>query len=161
MHMNKIFRKLNSLFIITTKKIRHIKASLILGQIGNDSKILGRVVFYSPENISIGNFTSLNEAVIINGLGGVEIGDNVHISPGVIINSGGLNIANTGFDRKNVDAKVVISDGVWIASGAIVNPSVTIGKNSVVGAGSVVTKSIPENEVWVGVPAKFLKSINS
>ena len=49
--------------------------------------------------------------------------------------------------------------GAWIASYAIILPGVTIGKNSVVGAGSVVTKDIPDYEVWAGVPAKKIKDL--
>lgn len=54
---------------------------------------------------------------------------------------------------------VVIREGAWIASDAIILPGVTIGKNAVVGAGSVVTKDVPDNEVWAGTPAKFIKKI--
>jgi maltose O-acetyltransferase len=54
---------------------------------------------------------------------------------------------------------VVIGDGAWIASRVTILPGVTIGKNSVVGAGSVVTHDIPDNQVWVGVPARYLKDI--
>ena len=48
---------------------------------------------------------------------------------------------------------------VWIGSGAIVLPGVTIGDNSVIAAGSVVTKDVPENSVYGGNPAKLIKKI--
>ena len=51
---------------------------------------------------------------------------------------------------------VTIEDGVWIGGGAILLPGVTIGKNSVIGAGSVVTRSIPENCVAVGNPCRVI-----
>jgi maltose O-acetyltransferase len=54
---------------------------------------------------------------------------------------------------------VVIKNGVWIASGAIICPGVTIGENAVIGAGSVVTKDVPDDEMWAGVPAVFKKKI--
>ncbi len=53
-----------------------------------------------------------------------------------------------------------IGKNVWIGSGAIVLPGVTIGDNSIVGAGSVVTKNVEPNSVVAGNPAKFIKSIN-
>ncbi|WP_312364794.1 DapH/DapD/GlmU-related protein [Sphingobacterium sp.] len=57
------------------------------------------------------------------------------------------------------DLPVILKKGCWIGANTIILPGVTIGENSVVGAGSVVTKSIPKNVVAVGNPAKVLKSI--
>ena len=54
---------------------------------------------------------------------------------------------------------VTIEDGVWIGGGAILLPGVTIGKNSVIGAGSVVTRSIPENCVAVGNPCRVIRRL--
>ncbi|MGO2320484.1 MAG: DapH/DapD/GlmU-related protein, partial [Vibrio toranzoniae] len=52
-----------------------------------------------------------------------------------------------------------VGDNVWLGGGVIIFPGVNIGKNSVIGAGSVVTKDIPENVVAVGNPCKMLKSL--
>lgn len=54
---------------------------------------------------------------------------------------------------------IIIKDGAWIASGVIVCGGVTIGKNAVVGAGSIVTHDIPDNEMWIGQPARYHKTI--
>lgn len=54
---------------------------------------------------------------------------------------------------------IIIEDNVWIGGGAIILAGVTIGKNSVIGAGSVVTKSIPSNSVAVGSPCKVIKKL--
>ena len=56
---------------------------------------------------------------------------------------------------------VKIEDGVWIGGGTIILPGVTIGRNSVIGAGSVVTRSIPENCVAVGNPCRVIKQIDN
>ena len=56
---------------------------------------------------------------------------------------------------------ITIEDNVWIGGGAILLPGVTIGKNSVIGAGSVVTRSIPENCVAVGNPCRIMKHIDN
>ena len=63
---------------------------------------------------------------------------------------------------KNADkfGKIVIEDNVHIGWDTIIMPGVTIGKNSIIGCGSVVTKSIPDNSVAVGVPAKVIESID-
>lgn len=55
---------------------------------------------------------------------------------------------------------ITIKENVWIGAGVTVLPGCTIGNNSIVGAGSVVTKSIPENEIWAGVPARKIRAIN-
>lgn len=62
-------------------------------------------------------------------------------------------------DGAQFSIPVKIEDNVWIGSGVIILPGVTIGKNSVVGAGSIVTKSIPENVVAVGNPCRVLREI--
>ena len=64
-------------------------------------------------------------------------------------------------DRHNLFhfGKVTIKENAWICIGAIICPGVTIGKNAVVAAGSVVTKDVPDNVVVGGVPAKVIKRI--
>lgn len=54
---------------------------------------------------------------------------------------------------------VKIGRNVWIGSNSTILPGVTVGDNAVIGAGSVVTKDIPENTVFAGNPAKFIKNI--
>jgi len=54
----------------------------------------------------------------------------------------------------------VVKSGAAIGAGSIILPGVSIGSNSLVGAGSVVTKNIPDGEVWVGHPAKFVRKIS-
>ena len=61
-------------------------------------------------------------------------------------------------DVARLAAQVVTGVG-FLGAGAIILPSVHIGKNVIVGAGSVVTKSIPAGEIWIGNPAKFLRKI--
>lgn len=88
----------------------------------------------------------------------VLIGQGVHIY-----------INNHRFDRTDVPIidqgyyesnGVVLKRGAWIGANAIILPGVTIGKNSVIGAGSVVTKSVPDYVIAVGNPAKVIKNLN-
>lgn len=58
-------------------------------------------------------------------------------------------------------APITIKDGVWLGAHTTVLKGVTIGDRSVVGAGSVVTKDIPADELWAGNPARFIKKINN
>lgn len=140
-------------------RVRNYYHRCLFGNFGEGSAILGNITLYHPENISFGKYSTLNEGVLLNARSAIKIGNYVHISPYVIINAGGLDYRLTMNKRAHISKPVLIGDGVWICSGAIINPGVTIGRNSVVGAGAVVTKSIPENCVAVGVPAKVTKKI--
>ena len=63
------------------------------------------------------------------------------------------------FQDHDEDQEVIIKEGSWIGANAIILPGVTIGKNSVVGAGSIVTKDIPDFTVAVGNPARVVKKL--
>ena len=63
-------------------------------------------------------------------------------------------------DRDLSSHDVIIEDNVWIGEMVSILPGVTIGKNSIIGSNSVVTKSIPENCIAVGNPAKIVKKYN-
>jgi acetyltransferase-like isoleucine patch superfamily enzyme len=117
------------------------------------------VTFWFPAKIKIGKNSSLNQGVIIDGTGGVEIGSGVRIAAYTMINTADhefkerdSNIAEQGF----VLGKVIIEDDVWIGGGAMINKGVRIGKGSVIGAGSVVTRDIPPYSIAVGVPCKVI-----
>lgn len=62
-------------------------------------------------------------------------------------------------ERKTKTAPVIINQGVFIGTGSIILKGVEIGENSVIAAGSVLSKSVPQNQVWGGNPAKFIKNI--
>ena len=91
-------------------------------------------------------------------LGGITIEDDVLVGPNVQLIT--ENHPTNPSERKSLDLKsILIQKNAWIGAGAIILPGVTVGENSVVAAGSVVTKDIPANTVVGGVPAKFIKSI--
>ena len=66
---------------------------------------------------------------------------------------------HVGEDRDHVDGSIVIEDGAWIGAGAIILPNVVVGARSVVGAGSVVTRSVPPGCVVAGNPARLLRRL--
>ena len=101
----------------------------------------------------------------------IDIGNNVLIAPNVQIYTATHSVR---LDERMVQdwsegeeicrtyaLPVKIEDGVWIGGGTIILPGVTIGRNSVIGAGSVVTRSIPENSVAVGNPCRVIKQIDN
>lgn len=85
----------------------------------------------------------------------ITIGNHVHITAGVTILTHSLDTTKSGINW--VKTSVTIEDDCFIGTNSIICNEVTIGKNSIVGAGSIVTKSIPPNEIWAGNPAKFIK----
>ncbi len=125
--------------------------------LGKGSLVLGRITVYQPYNVSIGNGTVINEGVLLNASAKLEIGNHVSVSPYAIINTGSLEYRKPMHTRGHISKPVTVRDGAWIASNAIINPGVTIGRNSVVAAGAVVTKDVPDGMVALGVPAKFRK----
>lgn len=106
------------------------------------------------------NFCGGNDVKILCS-GKVIIGDNVSCAGGVFITSEnhGLNPLTESFNDNMLECHVTkIGNGVWIGEKAIILPGVEIGEKSVIGAGSVVTKSIPPYSIAVGNPAKVIKT---
>lgn len=154
-----LFQKLFQFSWYKINDLRTMFWSIVFGSFGKKSRVFGRIIVYTPHNIVLGDRSTLNAGCILNAHALLNIGNDVHISSGVIINTGGLDYSKLKKDRAHFKSKVIIEDGVWIGSGAIINPGVKIGENSVVGAGAVVTKDVPSNVVVVGVPARVIKKL--
>ena len=120
------------------------------------SKIeIGKRVIIRPGTMLFGESESLETSIIIE--------DDVMMGCGVQ-----FYINNHRFDRLDIplvdqgyypDEMIVLKKGCWIGANAIILPGVTIGRNSVIGAGSVVTKSVTDGVVAAGIPAKIIKII--
>lgn len=111
--------------------------------------------------IKIGNNTYIGHYCVLLGGGFIEIGKKVLISPGVIITTQGHFFQKTDRfmkDQPTLVAKIVIEDDVWIGANATILPGVKVGKGSVIGAGSIVNRDIPEYSVAAGVPAKVIRN---
>lgn len=122
--------------------------------------ILPGTILCYPYRIKIGYNVFINRGGYITARGPIIIGDNVIIGPGVVINSGMHNYQDKTTLIRNQGHRILpidIENDVWIGANAVIMPGVTIGKGSVVGAGAVVTTSIPPYSVAVGVPAKVKK----
>lgn len=147
--------------------------SELFAKIGNNVKI--DVPFYCDygQHISIGNNVIININCTFVDCNKITIGNNVLIASNVQIYTAThpVNISDRLLDNWSYNNShaffntyalpVTIEDNVWIGGGVIILPGVTIGKNSVIGAGSVVNKSIPPNSLAVGNPCKVIRKINN
>ena len=141
--------------------LRRLWLSRVLGiRLGPGAGVhLGCYVwFYGPsqirrDGIEIGAYTRINRGCTLDTRGGLHIGANVSISPEVMILTAEHRLTDARFVEES-RAPVAIGDHVFIGSRAVILPGVSLGRGSVVAAGSVVTRSVDELVVVGGVPAK-------
>ena len=132
----------------------------LLGAFGEDSEI--RPPFYCDYGYqtTVGARTFANFGLTCLDVATVTIGDDVQIGPNVALLTP-THPVEPGPRRDKWEAAlpITIGDNVWLGGGVIVCPGVSIGENSVVGAGAVVTRDIPPNVVGVGSPARVVKTL--
>lgn len=116
----------------------------------------------TPYLVEFGSDIYLNRNVILDATAHIGIGDHVMIGPNTYI-------TDHDHDFKGADVKekigtlpldgipTIIEENVWIGANVVVLKGVTIGENSIIGAGSIVTKSIPKNSIALGNPCRVLK----
>lgn len=150
---------------------------------GRGSKIYGSVRMDTPpyRRFTIGrdsvieSFSCINNAVgdVVIGdktriglhctiIGPVTIGNNVNLAQGIVVTALNHNFTDCTkrIDEQGISTKeVTIGNDVWIGANATILPGVTIGRHSVVAAGSVVTKDVPDYTVVGGVPARVMKKL--
>lgn len=129
--------------------------------------VLGPGAFVRPTlrcdygfNISIGARSFLNFDCTLLDCNRIEIGDDVQIAPGVHIYTAAHPLdAAQRMSGAEFALPVVIGNGVWLGGGTIVCPGVTIGENTVVGAGSVVLRDLPPRVLAVGNPCRVVRAL--
>lgn len=126
--------------------IYHQDKSVIFGdvQIGDNCKIHAPVWI---ADVVIGSNCKIQAFAFIPK--GVTIGNNVFIGPHVCFTND-KHPPSQGMEW----SETVVEDGVIIGANATILPGITLGKECIIGAGAVVTKSVPPNEIWVGNPAR-------
>lgn len=134
-----------------------INSGKLTNPIGGDIKttLIGK--------IEIGNNVGISNATIV-AYKGVKIGDNVLIGGSTKIYDTDFHSLQFKYRMEKPDlhiktAKVEIGDGSFIGAHCIILKGVTIGKRCIIGAGSVVTKNIPDGEIWAGNPARFIRKV--
>lgn len=150
------------LFLPPTRLFRLRTRLLHLAMVNIDisARFCGHGWIYGQGSLNIGKRTWLSPGVVIYTHPNAEIiiGDNCDIGPGVKLITG--THAYGGEDRragKGLALPITIGDGCWVGAGVTILGGVTIGKGTVVAAGSVVTKNVPENVLSAGIPSSQKK----
>jgi acetyltransferase-like isoleucine patch superfamily enzyme len=155
----RIIAILNRLTFDDADQVRALFSDLIGKKVDDSFLLIPPFYTTGGVDIKVGRNVFINQNCTFYDLGGLDIADDVMIGPNVSIITSGHPIQPSE-RRAGVIAKpIVIERNVWIAAGAIIIGGVTIGENSVVAAGSVVTKSVPPNTLVGGNPARVIRSI--
>jgi len=139
--------EINGEYLVDSKTINKIP----IKKLGLSPKVT-EAILICPENISLGNNVVLNFHVWLNGVGGLDIGDDVSIGPFTLVHS-----SNHKFDRIDMkinkqgheNKRIIIESDVWIGGHCLILPGSHIEKGCVIGAGAIITKRIPEYSVVI------------
>ena len=132
----------------------------LLGILGEGSEIKPPFQCDYGYLIQLGTRSFVNYGGVFLDCAEIRIGDEVQIGPGVQLLTA-THPLDTASRRAGLEyaEPITIEHGVWIGGGAIICPGVTIGANSVIGAGSVVTRDVPANILAVGNPTRIVREL--
>ena len=166
---SELMRKRNDVVLLTNRynrsygEAQRVRESILRDILGG----MGENVNFEPDfrcefgsNIFIGNNFFANFDCVILDCNRIVIGNNVLFGPRVGLYAG--NHTTHPEDRVAggcYSKPITIGDNVWVGAGVHIMGGVTIGRNSIIGAGSVVTKDIPENVIAAGVPCRMIREI--
>lgn len=154
----KIYKSIYKYKIFQRTIVRDLKKNM--KYVGVDVRINPDTHIIDPQNISIGDRSSVGAQCFIQATGGISIGKDTMIAPRVAIwtsNHIYTDKEKTIREQGSVFRKVIIEDDVWIGYGAIILPGAILRKGCVVGAGSVVTGEVEEYSLVAGNPARFIR----
>jgi maltose O-acetyltransferase len=139
---------------------RHGLLLELLGELGEGSEIKPPLRCDYGYRIRVGARTFVNYGLVALDVAPIAIGDDVQIGPNVQLLTPTHPIdPDTRRAKWEAAEPIAIEGNVWLGGGVIVLPGVTIGENTVVGAGSIVTKDLPPNVVAAGNPARVVRSL--
>jgi acetyltransferase-like isoleucine patch superfamily enzyme len=156
-----ITAKLNRLTFNDIEEIRALFSELIGKKVDEDFLLIPPFYTAGGNEIRIGRNVFVNQNCTFYDMGGLDIADDVMIGPNVSIITASHPIGPSQRHTITIAKPIVIERNVWIATGATIIGGVTIGENSVVAAGSVVTKTVPPNTLVGGNPARVIRAIDN
>lgn len=142
----------------TPDEVRALLARLFGREINPTLRVFPPFYTDFGKNIRIGSEVFINACCHFQDHGGVTIGDGCQIGHNVVFATLDHGLAPAQ-RRTTFPAPIVLGRNVWVGSNATILKGVTIGDNSVVAAGAVVTKDVPADTVVGGVPARFIRRI--
>ena len=150
---------LNRLTFNDADEIRALFSELIGKKVDESFLLIPPFYTAGGDEIRVGHSVFVNQNCTFYDLGGLDIADDVMIGPNVSIITTSHPLEPSKRRTVTIGKPIVIMKNVWIAIGAIIIGGVTLGENSVVSAGSVVTNNVPPNTLVGGNPARFIRSI--
>ncbi|MBL6449860.1 acyltransferase [Fulvivirga sp. 29W222] len=153
--MKKLFGFILRVHDFIYRKLSYLKLKTLIREVGENTSGNWTVEIKYGQNIKIGAHTTIGPYSTLGAMSPIVIGNFVRISKGVILETAGLNL-NAPPPYKHQSKPITIEDGVWLATNVIVLGGVTIGENSIIGAGVVVTKNVAPNSVVVGQSMRLL-----
>jgi len=155
----RLTHRLNTMDPTDASGLREVFEEL-LGSFGEGSEIRPPFRCDYGYQTSVGARSFANFGLVVLDVARVTIGDDVQIGPNVQLLTATHPVdADARRDKWESAAPIVIGSNVWLGGGVIVCPGVTIGENTIVGAGSVVTRDLPSDVVAVGSPARTVRNL--
>jgi acetyltransferase-like isoleucine patch superfamily enzyme len=154
-----ITARLNRLTFDDAAEIRALFSELIGRPVDESFLLIPPFYTVGGDEIRVGRNVFVNQNCTFYDLGGLDIADDVLIGPNVSLITAGHPLAPSQRRAVTIGKPIAIARNAWIAAGATVIGGVTVGENSVVAAGSVVTKDVPPNTLVGGNPARVIRTI--
>lgn len=132
----------------------------IFGSVGKDAWVEPPLMVAVGKTVTLGDNVYINSNLTLVDDYKITIGNGVLIAPNVVITTTGHPVYHSLRTHGEMYSfEVTIKDNVWIGSNVVICPGVTIGENSVIGAGSIVLRDVPANYVAAGNPCRVLREI--
>jgi acetyltransferase-like isoleucine patch superfamily enzyme len=154
-----ITTNLNRLTFNDAEEVRALFSDLIGKKVDDSFLLIPPFYATGGADTRIGRNVFVNQNCTFYDLGGLDIADDVMIGPNVSLITSGHPVEPSRRRDFTIAKPIVIERNVWIGAGATIIGSVTVGENSVVAAGSVVTRNVPPNTLVGGNPARVIRSI--
>ena len=151
----KILQQMNN--ATDPNEVRRLFGEVLGYEVDTSVSVFTPLYFNYGKNIKISKNVFINFDCVFLDFGGITIGDNVLLAPKVCLLTESHPIS--AMDRHSITAKpIVIKNNAWIGANATILQGVTIGENSIVAAGAIVSEDVADNTIVGGVPARLIKT---